>query len=74
MTCDPESTPPETPQAKRLRSWRASNPPSQLGVFGTLGGLLAVATVTVNAGDARDVLLLSVAWLAYAVTLWLARR
>lgn len=73
MTCDPEFTPPETPQAKR-RSLRASNPPSQLGVFGTLGGLLAVATVTVNAGDARDVLLLSVAWLAYAVTLWLARR
>jgi hypothetical protein len=74
MTYDPEATPPETPQAKRRRSWRASYPPRQLGVFGTIGGLLAVATVTVDPGDARDVFLLSAAWLAYAITIWLARR
>lgn len=83
MTSDPESTPPETPEAKRRRaSWWASKsgPPSRhltaqgVGTFGTLGGLLVVATAAVNPSDARAVLLLAGAWLAYAGALWLARR
>lgn len=80
---DPESTPPETPNAKRAnRSWWAakSGPPSRhltpqgMGTFSVLGGLLVTATAVVNPSDARAVLLLAGAWLAYAATLWLARR
>lgn len=82
-TPDSESTPPETPHAKRQhRSWwaRTSGPPSRhlttqgVGIFGTLATLLVVATSAVDPSDTRAVLLLSGAWLVYAAALWLARR
>lgn len=80
---DPESTPPETPNAKRAtRSWWAakSGPPSRhltpqgVGTFSALGSLLLVATAVVDPSNAHAVLLLAGSWLAYAGALWLARR
>jgi hypothetical protein len=76
------STPPETPVSKPSPSlWqRLSGPPvrevpsTELKGLGALGVLLGFATGAADWNDARSVLMLSAAWLALSLAMWIRRR
>jgi hypothetical protein len=77
------STPPETPHAKlvvhpRRSMWdRLSGAPGREREgrgFAAMGALLLLATGALNWRDVHGVLVLTLAWLAFAAVLWVRRR
>lgn len=77
----PASTPPETPHAKVRPTpsmWaRLSGAPGREREgrgFAAMGALLLLATGAADWRNAHGVLVLALAWLAFAAVLWLRRR
>lgn len=74
------STPPETPYAKAATPslWqRLSGAPGREREgrgFAAMGALLLLATGALNWRDVHGVLMLTLAWLAFAAVLWVRRR